>query len=78
MRRSQRAQCVEQLSGIVIDVSYMRSFKYDWEYAFENLAIFKHIRHARRTTQVVFEDVKLAVFIAHDVNAGNVTPHIFG
>ena len=78
MGRGQRAQCVEQLRGIVIDVSHMRGFEYFWKYAFENFPIFEHIRHARRTAQVVFEDVKLPVCIAHEVNAGNVTPHISG
>ena len=78
MRGGQRAQGVEQMRGIIIDMPHVRGRKNLWEDALENFSIFQHIRHARRAAQIVFEDVKLTVLVAHEVDAKNVAPHAFG
>ena len=67
LARRQRREHLFQLNRIVIyrvnDV-VKKQFR---EHPLHDLAIFKHVRHTGRDSQIVFEDVHLAVFVADKV-----------
>ncbi len=67
-------QRVEQLARIRFDRPHMRLLENLRERALHHFAVFEHVRHARRAAQIVFEDVKLAVAVAHQIGAGDVAP----
>ena len=41
---------------------------------FHNRAVFQHIRHTGRYAQVIFQYIKLAIFIAHQIRAADMSP----
>ena len=67
-------QHLEQPLGIVFDRQDRQAVEDLRKRALHHLAVFEHVRHARRAAQIVFEHVELAVAVADQVGAGDVAP----
>ena len=64
----------QQLLGIVLDRQDRQPVEDLRKRPLHHLAVFQHVRDARRAAQVVFEHVELAVAVAHQVGARDVAP----
>jgi len=71
---SDRFEHLQQLAGIGVDRTYVQTFKYAGESPFHQCTIFQNIGNAGWHTQIVFEDIDLAVAVANKVGSCNVTP----
>ena len=46
------------------------------EHAFGKLSVLNHIRNAGRNSQIILENVKVALVIANEIGSANVRPDI--
>ena len=72
--RSQRLECVVKMDRIVDNRTHL-CFREDLgEAALHHLAILQHVGHARRASQVVFQNVDCSVAVADQVCTRDVAP----
>jgi hypothetical protein len=72
------AQVVEQHVGVVVDRRDRNARKQIGEQPHHHLAVFEHVRDARRRAQVVFEHVKRIALDFDDIDAGHVHVNVGG
>ena len=72
------AQRIEQQLRIMLDRRDGAVGKQLREQAHHGLAVFQHVRYARRRTQIVFQHVKIIFGDAHQINPGNMRVHLIG
>ena len=72
------AQVVEQHVGVVIDRCDRNAREEIGEQPHHHLAVFEHVRDARRRAQVVFEHVKRVAVDFDDIDAGHVHVNVGG
>ena len=71
-------QRFEQLAWVGVDGHDPAGLDQVRQEPLHDAAVLEHVRHAGRAAQVVFEDVELAVLVAHQVRAHDVAKHVFG
>jgi hypothetical protein len=78
VRRRERFQQIAQPARIIVDRTNARRFEDLRKGALHDDAVLEDVGHAGRAAQVVFEHVDLAVAVADQIRAGDVTPHAIG